>query len=87
MFLCDLKKYKDVSRPDLYLLRLYGDESELHFWTIAAHYLHSLSQEKPAKPTDTAILQEQLVNPLDICYDILCENYYFQVFQGVQKYI
>lgn len=65
----------------LLIARLYGDESELHFWTIAAHYLHSLSQEKPAKPADAVILQEQLVNPLDICYDILCENHYFQKFQ------
>lgn len=68
--------------PVSFLLRLYGDESELQFWTIAAHYLHSLSREKPAKPTDPA-LQDQLVNPLDICYDILCENNYFQVVQGV----
>uniref|UniRef100_A0A8C4UR57 WD repeat-containing protein 11 n=1 Tax=Falco tinnunculus TaxID=100819 RepID=A0A8C4UR57_FALTI len=82
----DIKKL--LLDPDFTLLqrcllvaRLYGDESELHFWTIAAHYLHSLSQEKPAKPTDTAILQEQLVNPLDICYDTLCENHYFQKFQ------
>lgn len=81
-----MKKCKPVSHPALYLLRLYGDESELHFWTIAAHYLHSLCQEKPAKP-DPAILQEQLVNPLDICYDILCENSYFQVCQGVQTQI
>uniref|UniRef100_A0A8B9TW80 WD repeat domain 11 n=1 Tax=Anas platyrhynchos TaxID=8839 RepID=A0A8B9TW80_ANAPL len=82
----DLKKL--LLDPDFTLLqrcllvaRLYGDESELHFWTIAAHYLHSLSQEKPAKPTNAPILQEQLVNPLDICYDILCENHYFQKFQ------
>lgn len=81
-----MKKHKHISWPDLCFLRLYGDESELHFWTIAAHYLHSLSQEKPEKPVDTGVLPEQLVNPLDICYDILCENYYFQVFQGVQKY-
>lgn len=82
----DIKKL--LLDPDFTLLqrcllvaRLYGDESELHFWTVAAHYLHSLSLEKPAKPIDTAILQEQLVNPLDICYDILCENHYFQKFQ------
>ncbi|XP_041317067.1 WD repeat-containing protein 11 [Pyrgilauda ruficollis] len=81
----DIKKL--LLDPDFTLLqrcllvaRLYGDESELHFWTIAAHYLHSLCQEKPAKP-DTAVLQEQLVNPLDICYDVLCENSYFQKFQ------
>ncbi|XP_054019507.1 WD repeat-containing protein 11 [Dryobates pubescens] len=65
----------------LLVARLYGDESELHFWTVAAHYLHSLAQEKPPQPADTAILQEPLVNPLDICYDILCENSYFQKFQ------
>ncbi|KAF2975066.1 hypothetical protein EK904_004121 [Melospiza melodia maxima] len=81
----DIKKL--LLDPDFTLLqrcllvaRLYGDESELHFWTIAAHYLHSLCQEKPAKP-DTAVLQEQLGNPLDICYDVLCENSYFQKFQ------
>ncbi|XP_019358468.1 PREDICTED: WD repeat-containing protein 11 isoform X2 [Gavialis gangeticus] len=67
----------------LLLSRLYGDESELHFWTVAAHYLHNLYQEKvqTAKTTDTVILPEKLVNPLDICYDILCENSYFQKFQ------
>ncbi|XP_059586054.1 WD repeat-containing protein 11 [Alligator mississippiensis] len=67
----------------LLLSRLYGDESELHFWTVAAHYLHNLYQEKvqTAKTSDTIILPEKLVNPLDICYDILCENSYFQKFQ------
>lgn len=86
IFMWCMKKYKPVSLAALYLLRLYGDESELHFWTIAAHYLHSLCQEKPAKP-DTAVLQEQLGNPLDICYDVLCENSYFQVCQRVQNQI
>lgn len=81
-----MKNSKLISHPALCLLRLYGDESELHFWAIAAHYLHSLCQEKPAKP-DPAILQEQLVNPLDICYDILCENAYFQVCQRAQNQI
>lgn len=55
------------------LVRLYGDESELHFWTVASHYLHSLSQEKA--PTELGRIND----PLDICYDILCENTYFQV--------
>ncbi|XP_075791464.1 WD repeat-containing protein 11 isoform X1 [Pelodiscus sinensis] len=65
----------------LLVARLYGDESELHFWSVAAHYLHSFSQEKllTAKTTDS--LQEKMINPLDICYDILCENSYFQKFQ------
>lgn len=48
---------------------------------MAAHYLHSLSQ---AKSGDTVVTQEgapqdKLNNPLDICYDVLCENAYFQV--------
>lgn len=62
------------------LLRLYGDESELHFWTVAAHYLHSLSPEKAAStPTEETGPRGRVNNPLDICYDILCENAYFQV--------
>ncbi|XP_012497837.1 PREDICTED: WD repeat-containing protein 11 [Propithecus coquereli] len=67
----------------LLVSRLYGDESELHFWTVAAHYLHSLSQEKSASTTATkeAAPRDKLSNPLDICYDILCENAYFQKFQ------
>ena len=66
---------------DLTLARLYGDESELHFWTVAAHYLHSLSQEKAASTpvAKEAAPQDRVNNPLDICYDILCENAYFQV--------
>lgn len=67
--------------------RLYGDESELHFWTVAAHYLHSLSQ---AKSGDTVVTKEgapkdRLNNPLDICYDVLCENAYFQVLLLLEK--
>lgn len=67
--------------------RLYGDESELHFWTVAAHYLHSLSQ---AKSGDTVVTKEgapkdRLSNPLDICYDVLCENTYFQVLLPLEK--
>uniref|UniRef100_A0A2K5NVY6 WD repeat-containing protein 11 n=1 Tax=Cercocebus atys TaxID=9531 RepID=A0A2K5NVY6_CERAT len=67
----------------LLVSRLYGDESELHFWTVAAHYLHSLSQEKSASTTapKEAAPQDKLSNPLDICYDVLCENAYFQKFQ------
>lgn len=70
-----------IHRGLAFLFRLYGDESELHFWTVAAHYLHSLSQ---AKSGDTVVTKEgvpkdRLNNPLDICYDVLCENAYFQV--------
>ncbi|XP_060097494.1 WD repeat-containing protein 11 [Heteronotia binoei] len=66
----------------LLVARLYGDESELHFWTVAAHYLHAFSQEKTlmAKAEDL-FSQEKWSNPLDICYDTLCENSYFQKFQ------
>lgn len=65
----------------LTLARLYGDESELHFWTVAAHYLHSLSQEKAASTpvVKEAVPRDRVNNPLDICYDVLCENAYFQV--------
>ncbi|KAM9133288.1 WD repeat-containing protein 11 isoform 1-T1 [Pangshura tecta] len=82
----DIKKL--VLDPEFALLqrcllvaRLYGDESELHFWSVASHYLHSFSQEKALTAKTTDSLQEKLINPLDICYDILCENSYFQKFQ------
>ncbi|XP_033005406.1 WD repeat-containing protein 11 [Lacerta agilis] len=67
----------------LLVSRLYGDESELHFWTAAAHYLHTFSRRKPltVKAEDTLIPQGKWISPLDICYDILCENSYFQKFQ------
>ncbi|KAF7253350.1 WD repeat-containing protein 11 [Varanus komodoensis] len=66
----------------LLVSRLYGDESELHFWTVAAHYLHTFSQEKALTvKAEGNISQENWINPLDICYDILCENSYFQKFQ------
>lgn len=63
------------------LRRLYGDESELHFWTVAAHYLHSSSQETSASTpaAQEAAPRDRASNPLDICYDVLCENAYFQV--------
>lgn len=65
----------------LCLRRLYGDESELHFWTVAAHYLHSWSQEKSTSTpaAQEAAPRDRASNPLDICYDVLCENAYFQV--------
>ena len=73
----------------LTLARLYGDESELHFWTVAAHYLHSLSQEKAASTpvAKEAAPQDRVNNPLDICYDVLCENAYFQVLKCGGKYV
>lgn len=81
--------------PELSLLqrcllvsRLFGDESDLHFWTVASHYLqsfakaHQLSvftaegqaQSEEAQPSSPH-------NHLDICHDYLCESSYFQKFQ------
>ncbi|KAF6112263.1 WD repeat domain 11 [Phyllostomus discolor] len=65
----------------LLVSRLYGDESELHFWTVAAHYLHSLSPSARVPAGKEAAPQDRVHDPLDICYDILCENAYFQKFQ------
>ncbi|XP_077206059.1 WD repeat-containing protein 11 [Paroedura picta] len=65
----------------LLVARLYGDESELHFWTVAAHYLHAFSQEKTMAKAEDLFSQEKRSSPLDICYDTLCENSYFQKFQ------
>lgn len=67
------------------LRRLYGDESELHFWTVAAHYLHSLAPRRSASAAtaEGAAPRDRAGSPLDICYDTLCENAYFQVLQRV----
>ncbi|XP_043912007.1 WD repeat-containing protein 11 [Protopterus annectens] len=68
----------------LLVSRLFGDESELQFWTVAAHYLHRFSQGKqlPVPTGDvTSVTLDRSANPLDICYDILCENSFFQKFQ------
>lgn len=65
--------------------RLFGDESDLHFWTVASHYLQSFAQarqlsvstaEGQAKGEGT---QHAPQNHLDICNDVLCESPYFQV--------
>ncbi|XP_029788560.1 WD repeat-containing protein 11 isoform X3 [Suricata suricatta] len=67
----------------LLVSRLYGDESELHFWTVAAHYLHSSARGRPGagEGAGEAAPRGPVSNPLDICYDVLCENAYFQKFQ------
>ncbi|XP_069045129.1 WD repeat-containing protein 11 isoform X2 [Lepisosteus oculatus] len=63
--------------------RLFGDESDLQFWTVAAHYLYAFSQGKllsvPSQ-YQTEMTQDKLAGHLDICYDTLCENSYFQRF-------
>ncbi|KAL4641298.1 WD repeat-containing protein 11 [Arapaima gigas] len=79
-----------VLDPELNLLqrcllvsRLFGDESDLHFWTVAAHYLQSFSE---ARQLGVPIADETQTNGtsqshLDICHDTLCESSYFQKFQ------
>uniref|UniRef100_A0A3B4ZMV6 WD repeat-containing protein 11 n=1 Tax=Stegastes partitus TaxID=144197 RepID=A0A3B4ZMV6_9TELE len=68
-------------------LWLFGDESDLHFWTVASHYLQAFAQARQLS-VSTAEGQAQNEgtqpspqNHLDICHDVLCESSYFQKFQ------
>ncbi|KAM6956507.1 WD repeat-containing protein 11 [Aplochiton taeniatus] len=80
--------------PELNLLqrcllvsRLFGDESDLQFWTVASHYLQMFAQARqlsvpPAEghaPAEDGPPAPQ--SHLDICHDTLCESNYFQKFQ------
>ncbi|KAF3842333.1 hypothetical protein F7725_024284 [Dissostichus mawsoni] len=78
--------------PELSLLqrcllvsRLFGDESDLHFWTVASHYIQAFAQARLS--TAEGNNQGEGTKPpppqnhLDICNDILCESSYFQKFQ------
>lgn len=78
--------------PELSLLqrcllvsRLFGDESDLHFWTVASHYLQSFAQARMLNLTTGETQHEEAQpspqNHLDICHDVLCESSYFQKFQ------
>ncbi|KAM3863409.1 WD repeat-containing protein 11 [Diretmus argenteus] len=80
--------------PELSLLqrcllvsRLFGDESDLHFWTVASHYLQSFAQARQLSvPTAEGQAKSEGTQPppqnhLDICHDTLCESSYFQKFQ------
>uniref|UniRef100_A0A3B4CY62 WD repeat-containing protein 11 n=1 Tax=Pygocentrus nattereri TaxID=42514 RepID=A0A3B4CY62_PYGNA len=80
--------------PELSLLqrcllvsRLFGDESDLQFWTVAAHYLQSFSQARqlsvptPDGQPQTEGSQSTPQSHLDICHDLLCESSFFQRFQ------
>lgn len=79
--------------PELSLLqrcllvsRLFGDESDLLFWTVASHYLQSFAQARQLSLStgETQSEETQLSsaqNHLDICHDVLCESSYFQKFQ------
>lgn len=66
--------------------RLFGDESDLQFWTVASHYLQSFAQARQlsVSKSEEAHAQSEGThsspqNHLDICHDILCESSYFQV--------
>ncbi|XP_026164783.1 WD repeat-containing protein 11 [Mastacembelus armatus] len=80
--------------PELSLLqrcllvsRLFGDESDLHFWTVASHYLQSFAQARQLSVSNaeghaqSEGSQPSPQNHLDICHDVLCESFYFQKFQ------
>ncbi|XP_037545892.1 WD repeat-containing protein 11 [Nematolebias whitei] len=82
----DLKSV--LQDPELSLLqrcllvsRLFGDESDLTFWTVASHYLQSFAQARQlsvpaAEGSEDS--QPSPLNHLDICQDVLCESSYFQ---------
>lgn len=65
--------------------RLFGDDSDLHFWTVASHYLQSFAQARQLSVAnaDGQVQSEGTQTPaqnhLDICHDVLCESSYFQV--------
>lgn len=66
--------------------RLFGDESDLHFWTVASHYLQSFAQARQLSASaaegqaqSEASQPSAAHNHLDICNDVLCESSYFQV--------
>ncbi|XP_053189028.1 WD repeat-containing protein 11 [Scomber japonicus] len=80
--------------PELSLLqrcllvsRLFGDESDLNFWTVASHYLQSFAQARQLSlsaaegQAQNEGTQQSPHNHLDICHDVLCESSYFQKFQ------
>uniref|UniRef100_A0A3P8WQI6 WD repeat-containing protein 11 n=1 Tax=Cynoglossus semilaevis TaxID=244447 RepID=A0A3P8WQI6_CYNSE len=83
LILCFLEVIQHVA---LLNHRLFGDESDLQFWTVASHYLQSFAQARQLS-VSTADGQTQIEatqtpqNHLDICHDILCESTYFQKFQ------
>lgn len=80
--------------PELNLLqrcllvsRLFGDESDLQFWNVAAHYIKSFAEARqlsvptPDGQTQPECPQSTTQCHLDICHDILCESSFFQRFQ------
>uniref|UniRef100_A0A8C1VF81 WD repeat-containing protein 11 n=1 Tax=Cyprinus carpio TaxID=7962 RepID=A0A8C1VF81_CYPCA len=77
-----LSKYEKPH--SLFFIRLFGDESDLQFWTVAAHYIQSFAQScQPNRsvPEGQTPAEGPQSSHLDICHDILCENSFFQRFQ------
>ncbi|MEQ2290701.1 WD repeat-containing protein 11, partial [Ameca splendens] len=65
----------------LLISRLFGDESDLNFWTVASHYLQLFAQARQLSVITEGGSEEtqpSSQNHLDICHDILCESSYFQ---------
>ncbi|XP_067277435.1 WD repeat-containing protein 11 isoform X1 [Pseudorasbora parva] len=65
----------------LLVSRLFGDESDLQFWTVASHYIQSFSGSAPEGQTPAEGPQNTPGSHLDICHDTLCESSFFQRFQ------
>lgn len=71
--------------------RLFGDESDLNFWTVASHYLQSFAQARQLSVSaaegqaQNEGTQQSPHNHLDICHDVLCESSYFQVSEPREK--
>uniref|UniRef100_A0AAX7UFI7 WD repeat-containing protein 11 n=1 Tax=Astatotilapia calliptera TaxID=8154 RepID=A0AAX7UFI7_ASTCA len=69
------------------LSKLFGDESDLHFWTVASHYIQSFAQARQLTVSaaegqaQSEGVQLSPQSHLDICHDVLCETSYFQKFQ------
>ncbi|XP_056326423.1 WD repeat-containing protein 11 [Danio aesculapii] len=63
----------------LLVSRLFGDESDLQFWTVASHYIQAFAQSAQSK--ESVPEGQTAASHLDICHDILCESSFFQGFQ------
>ncbi|GLH00339.1 Uncharacterized protein GBIM_06748 [Gryllus bimaculatus] len=90
-----------TAERSLIAARLYGNQSEIDFWTVALYYLQTAELEaKHGKPEmdqaaggdllgtgSPTVLDTKRINryphlqPLDSCYDILCEPYSYQRLQ------
>uniref|UniRef100_A0A8C4QUC4 WD repeat domain 11 n=1 Tax=Eptatretus burgeri TaxID=7764 RepID=A0A8C4QUC4_EPTBU len=64
--------------------RLFGDESELHFWMVSAFYLQHYGVTHCGEGGAQGKRNLQTVmhsDSLDTCYDVLCENSFYQKWQ------